>query len=265
MEIFLYILISTFLVSLIAFVGVIILFLKEEFLNRTLLILVAFSAGAFIGSAFLHLLPEAIEEMGVEEGSLLSLFLFLILGFCSFYILEEFIGWHHHHAKEHPEIGRISEQKGKVRSPKSLGYLILISDGLHNFIDGLIIAGSYIISLPLGIATTLAVAFHEIPQEIGDFGVLIHSGFKKTTALLLNFLSGVLAVLGGIIGFLLSDAIQGSIVFLLAFAAGVFIYIASSDLIPEIKHEDKPKSSFLYFFIFLLGIFLMLLLKLFGK
>lgn len=240
------------MVSLIAFAGVIIFFLKENFLNKILLILVAFAAGALIGSAFFHLLPEAIKEIGVQEGSLLKLFLFLIFGFCSFYILENFIGWHHHHSKEHLEI-------------KPIGYLILVSDGVHNFIDGLIIAGAYLISFPLGIITTLTVAFHEIPQEVGDVGVLIHSGFKKVQALFFNFLSGVLAVLGGVIGFLLAEVIEGSMVFLLPFAAGAFIYIASSDLIPEIKQKGNPQRELLYFFIFLIGITLMFAIKLFGE
>jgi zinc and cadmium transporter len=257
MEVLFSILASTFFVSLIAFIGVVILFLKEEFLNRILLILVAFAAGALLGSAFLHLLPEAIEEVGSESNLLIPLFLFVIVGFFTFYILEHFIGWHHHHVKEHPEIYRISLPEKREKSLKPFGRLILISDGLHNFIDGLIIAGSYTLSLPLGIITTLAIALHEIPQEIGDFGVLIYSGFKKTTALFLNFFSGILAILGGIMGFFLTGIIDKSMVFLLPFAAGSFIYIASSDLIPEIKQKTGFRKSFFYFFIFLIGILLM--------
>ena len=255
MEVFFYILISTFLVSLIPFISALILLLKEEFFSKILLILVAFAAGTLIGSAFLHLLPEAIEATRGEEGSLLILFLYLILGFSFFYILETFIGWHHHHAREHPE----------VKMVKPVAYLILVSDGIHNFIDGLIIASSYILSFPLGVATTLAVAFHEIPQEVGDIGVLIHSGFKKTQALFFNFFSGVLAVFGGIIGFLLSGSLEGSMTFLLPLAAGAFIYTASSDLIPEIKHKDTPQRGLIYFFIFLFGIALMLAIKLLGE
>lgn len=266
MEVFFYILISTFLVSLIAFVGIIILFLKEKFLDKILLILVAFAAGSFLGSSFLHLLPEAVERIGTEEESLLKLFLFFILGFSTFYILENLIGWHHHHTKDHSEIGLSSFERIKEEHlVKPIGYLILISDGIHNFIDGLIIASSYVVSLPLGIATTLAVAFHEIPQEIGDFGVLVYSGFKKTRALVFNFLSGILAILGGFAGFLLSGIIEGSIVFLLPFAAGVFTYIASSDLVPEIKSRANHQRVLLYFFVFLAGITLMFALKLFGE
>jgi len=243
-----YILIATFLISIISFIGALTLFLKEELLNKILLILVAFSAGALIGGAFLHLIPEAIEKVGIEEMQLLRIFLYLLLGFSVFFILEQFIDWHHHHATSHPEI-------------TSFSYLILISDGIHNFIDGFIIAASFVIALPVGIITVLAVALHEIPQEIGDFGVLVYGGFKKSKALLLNFLIGLIAVFGGIAGFFLSERIGDSIVFLLPFAAGNFIYIACSDLIPEIKNKETSKKSLLYFFVFLLGISLMLILK----
>lgn len=248
MSILSYILLSTFLVSLISFIGALTLFLKEKLVDKLLLILVAFSAGALIGGAFLHLLPEAIE--GVAQDQILTVFLYLILGFCVFFVLENIIHWHHHHATKHPEIEPFS-------------YLILISDSIHNFIDGLIIAASFIISIPIGIATVLAVALHEIPQEIGDYGVLVYGGIKKKKALFLNFLSATTIILGGIIGFFLSGRMGESIIFLLPFAAGNFIYIASSDLIPEIKQKAGFRQSLVYFFIFLFGIGLMLALKLF--
>ncbi len=246
MDTFSYILFSTFLISLISFVGAAILFLKEELLDKILLILVSFAAGSLMGSAFLHLIPEAIEKVGSGEGVILKVFLSLLVGFCAFFVLENSIRWHHHHAKEHPEI-------------RPFSYLILISDGFHNFIDGLIIAASFVASFPLGIVTTLAVAIHEIPQEIGDFGILIYSGFEKIKALFLNFLSALTIVLGGIFGFLLSEKIGDSMVFLLPFAAGSFIYIACSDLIPEIKHKDGKLKSLIHFFVFLAGIGIMFL------
>jgi zinc and cadmium transporter len=245
-----YILIATFLISAIAFIGALTLFLKQELLNKVLLILVSFSAGALIGGAFLHLIPEAIIKVGIAEGEILKVFLYLIFGFAVFFILEQFISWHHHHDCVDCE---------KV-APFS--YLVLISDGFHNFIDGFIIAASFIISLPVGLVASLAVGLHEIPQEIGDFGVLVYGGMKKGKALLLNFLSGFVAVLGGIAGFFLSERIGDSIVFLLPFAAGNFIYIAASDLIPEIKNNKTSQNSVTCFFLFLLGIILMLLLKL---
>jgi len=242
------IILSTFVVSLLSLIGIIFLSLKENLLNKILLILVSFSAGALIGGTFFHLIPEAIEKSIEKNIPFSTIFLFLILGFCIFFILEEFLSWHHHHTQKHPEI-------------KSFSYLILISDGIHNFIDGLIIAGSFIVSIPLGLTTTLVIIFHEIPQEIGDFGVLIYSGFKKSKALFLNFLSALCAILGGIIGFLLFEKIENFFIFLLPFAAGGFIYIATSDLIPEIKTENKINKKIIHFLIFISGILLMFLLK----
>lgn len=245
------IILATFLISLISFVGALVLFLKEKILNSILLLLVAFSAGALLGGAFLHLMPEAIKEGGKEENSVLKIFLFLMLGFFTFFILENFIKWHHHHSTKHPEIMPFS-------------YLILVSDGLHNFIDGLIIAGSFMMSFQTGLITSLAVILHEIPQEIGDFAVLIYGGIKKSKALLLNFLSAVLAILGGIVGFFLFQKIGGGVVFLLPFTAGSFVYIAASDLIPQVK-EGEGSKKIIYSIAFLIGIALMLLFKLISE
>lgn len=246
-----WILLATFSISLIAFIGALTLFLKERVLNKILLLLVAFSAGALIGGAFLHLIPEAVSEVGTEEKFLLKIFLYLIFGFSTFFVLEQFIGWHHHHSTQHPEIMPFS-------------YLILISDSIHNFIDGLIVAGSFLVSLPIGLATTLAVALHEIPQEIGDYGVLVYGGVKKIKALFLNFLSASAIIFGGVAGFFLSGRIGEEILFLLPFAAGSFIYIAASDLIPQIKKEVNLRKSVIHFLVFLAGIGLMLLIKLFS-
>ena len=245
-----YILISTFLISLIAFLGVFTLFLKDKLLSRLLLVLVAFSAGALMGGAFLHLLPEAVEIVGSEKS--LTIFTLVILGFAVFYILENFIKWHHHHQKEHPEIMPFS-------------YLVLVSDSIHNFIDGIVIAASFVVSFPVGLITALAVALHEIPQEIGDFGILVYGGFKKTKALWLNFLSAITVIIGGLVGFFLAGKIGEAIVFLLPLAAGNFIYIASSDLIPEIKKKTGLGESMLYFAVFSLGIAIMFMLKLIAE
>ena len=248
MDVLFLIVITTLLISLLSFAGAVILFLKEELLNKILLILVAFSAGALIGGAFLHLIPEAIAEAGSEQ--VLTIFLYLILGFVIFFILENFIRWHHHHTKDHPDIMPFS-------------YLILISDAIHNFIDGFIIAASFVVAVPVGLVTALAVALHEIPQEIGDFGILVYGGFKRVRALFLNFLSATTIILGGVVGFFLLERIGESVVFLLPFAAGTFIYVAASDLIPEIKQKVSSKQSIIHFLVFLLGISLMLLIKLF--
>ena len=237
------ILVATFVISLISFVGILTFLLKEELLNRALLILVALSTGALLGGAFLHLIPETIEQVG---GSL-DIFLYLLLGFCLFFILEQFLHWRHQHTAAH--------------GVKPFSYLILVSDSVHNFIDGLVIAASFITSYPLGIATTLAVALHEIPQELGDFGVLVYGGFGKGRALTFNFASAITEILGGIVGYFAYSILQASIVYLLPFAAGNFIYIAAADLIPEIKHQVSLRRSIIHFCVFLVGIGIMLAVK----
>lgn len=239
---------ATFSISLAAFIGAFALFLKEKIMERILLILVAFSAGALIGGAFLHLIPEAIQEIGFDEMSIFSIFSYLLFGFCTFFVLEQLISWHHHHAVEHPKIMPFS-------------YLTLISDGIHNFIDGLVIAASFMVNSQIGITTTLAIALHEIPQEIGDFGVLVYGGFDKMRALSLNYISALTVVIGGIVGFTLYSWLGGSIAGLLPFAAGNFIYIASTDLIPEIRFKESMTKSLTRFIVFLAGIGLMLLIR----
>ncbi|MBD3208134.1 MAG: ZIP family metal transporter [Candidatus Nealsonbacteria bacterium] len=245
MPLLLTIIFFTFTISLVAFVGAVTLFVKEELLDKALLFFVSFSAGALLGGAFLHLIPESLEEL--PPGHNMDVFLYVLVGFCAFFVLENFIHWHHHHAREHPKIMPFS-------------YLILVSDAVHNFIDGLVVAASFVSSFHLGMVTTLSVALHEIPQEIGDFGILVYGGIERTRALFLNFLSAISVVAGGIAGFLLKEKLGGSIAYLLPFAAGNFIYIASSDLIPEIKSHQTMRS-FVHFLVFLAGIGIMLLLK----
>jgi len=237
------ILVATIIISLIAFAGVFTLILKKDLLNKALIILVALSAGALLGGAFLHLIPEAIAKKDAD----LSIFLFLLLGFSIFFVLEQFLQWRHQHTT--------------TPAVKPFSYLILVSDAVHNFIDGLIIAASFVISVPLGISTTLAVALHEIPQELGDFAVLVYGGFGTKKALLFNFITALTAILGGIIGYLASSSMQTSMIYLLPFAAGNFIYIAAADLIPEIKHHTGLGRSILHFIAFLVGIAIMLLVK----
>jgi zinc and cadmium transporter len=237
------ILIATSVISLISLVGLFVFLFKEERLNKTLLVLVALSSGALLGSAFLHLVPEAISELGDS----LSVSLNLLLGFCLFFILEQFLHWRHQH--------------GTTHGVKPFSYLILVSDSVHNFIDGIVIAASFVVSFPVGVATTMAVALHEIPQELGDFGVLVYGGFSKYRALTFNYISAVTAIVGGVIGYLAASVMQGSIVYLLPFAAGNFIYIAAADLIPEIKHAVSLRRSIAHFCVFLVGIGIMLLVK----
>jgi len=232
---------SVFLVSLISLIGILILFLKEEKLKRVLIYFVSFSAGALLGSAFFHLLPEATKEIGFD----LRNSFYLLSGIIICFILEKFIFWRHCHIfpnKDHPH---------------PFSFLILFSDGLHNFIDGLIIGASYLANISLGIATTLAVIFHEIPQEIGDFASLIYGGFSKSKALFFNFISALMAILGAIAFLILADKIEGLINFLIPFAAGNFIYIASSDLIPELHKEFEIKKSIFQFIFFNAGLLVM--------
>jgi zinc and cadmium transporter len=237
------IVVATFIVSLIAFVGILTFFLRQELLNKALLVLVALSAGGLIGGAFLHLMPEAVEEAGAN----LNIFLYLLLGFCLFFVLEQFLRWRHEH--------------GTVHKIQPFSYLILISDSLHNFIDGLVMAASFIVSYQIGIVTTLAVTLHEIPQELGDFGVLTYGGFSRTRALTYNYISAITAILGGITGYFAYSLIKDSIIYLLPFAAGNFIYIAAADLIPEIKHTTNIRRSAIHFCVFLVGLGIMLIIK----
>lgn len=229
---------STLIISLLSLSGVFTLAIKEVLLKRILLLLVGFSAGALTGGAFLHLLPESLEQLKPEEA-----LLYTLIGFTLFFLMERLFHWRHCH-----------EGKCDIHA---FTYLNLFGDGLHNFIDGLVIAASFIVSVPLGIATSAAVASHEIPQEIGDFGVLVYGGFSKYKALLFNLLSALTAVLGGVIGFYLSSAVSGLAPALLPITAGGFIYISASDLIPELHKEKNNYKANLAFVLFMLGILFM--------
>lgn len=230
-----WILISTFSMSLISFVGVFALYLNEKSLQKITLPLVSMSAGALLGGALLHMIPEAVNTIGNDQ----KIWVWVLIGFSLFLLLEQFIHWHHCH-------------NGHCEHKEPMTYLILVADGLHNFIDGLAIAGSFLVSYQVGIITWVASAAHEIPQEFGDFGILIHGGWKKSKALWFNFFSGLTMVLGGLIAYYFSASYDVS--FLLPFAAGNFIYIAASDLIPEVKHSEKIKTNLIHFTSFLLGI-----------
>jgi zinc and cadmium transporter len=250
MPVFISIIFATFSISLISFIGRLSLFLREEILNKIIIFLVSLSAGALIGGAFFHLIPEAIEAADKAEKSLFHIFLYLVAGFCTFFILEHFIKWHHHHSLSHPEI-------------KPFTYLILISSAVHHFIDGLIIASAFMAGAPIGISTAFVVASHEIPQEIGNYGILVYGGINRVKALFLNFFSAASIILGGALGFLFFGKAESQILFFLPFAAGSFIYVAASDLIPQIKEEVDSKKSAAHFFIFLTGIAIMILIRLY--
>ncbi|MBU4204978.1 ZIP family metal transporter [Patescibacteria group bacterium] len=241
----LWILISTFLVSLVSFIGIFTISLKEKILEKALFFLVSLSIGGLMGGAFLHLLPEDIEKFGNGD-----IFLYTLTGFFLFLIIEKIIHWRHCHESHCPI--------------HAFAYMNLIGDGIHNFIDGLIMAAGFIASPGLGIASTIAIFLHEIPQEIGDFGVLVYGGFSRKKALIFNFLTALTAILGGVIGFYLLSFTEIASKFLLAFAAGGFLYIAASDLIPEIRKEMRIKKFFINFGIIFLGILIMYSLKFLG-
>lgn len=208
------------LVSLVSFVGVLTLYLQKK-LDEILSYLVSFAAGGLLGAVFFDLLPEAVEKTPNWAVGVLA-------GILVFFIIEMFLHWHHHHH---------GHKKNHIHP---VGYLNLIGDGAHNFIDGMIIAAAFLINVPLGLVTTLAVILHEIPQEFGDFGILIYSGFPKNTALGLNFATALTAVAGALVAFFLSSLVQNFELLLVPFAAGSFIYIATADLLPEIhKHGGK--------------------------
>ncbi len=244
-QIWIYSLISVLLVSLISLIGIVSLSINAKKLHKFLIYLISLSAGTLLGDAFFHLLPEVSQK-----GLALSSSIFILLGITLFLFLEKVIHWQHCHAQ-------VTEDK----HIHVFGYTNLIGDALHNFIDGLIIAASYLVSLPAGIATTIAVIAHEIPQEIGDFSVLLHAGFSKSRALMLNFLTALAAVLGTILALALTNISSQIESFLVPLAIGGFIYIAGSDLIPEIhKHSDNISKSLLQLIFFLIGIGLMYLL-----
>ncbi|MCJ7804825.1 ZIP family metal transporter [Patescibacteria group bacterium] len=245
MNLWFYSLTSVLVVSLLSFIGVLFLAVKKSILQKLLLFLVSFAAGGMLGGAFIHLLPEAIDQLGIGFNFSLS----VLGGILAFFILEKFIAWRHCHiptSRQHPH---------------PLALMNLVGDAFHNFIDGVIIAASFMTSFSLGMVTTLAVIFHEIPQEIGDFGVLVYGGFTKGKALFFNFASALTAMLGAILTLILGLRLVGVIPLIIPFTAGGFLYIAGSDLIPELHKETNILKSGVQLLGLLLGIGLMVALS----
>jgi zinc and cadmium transporter len=241
---FIWSLAASIIVSLISLIGIFSLLLKEDFLEEILFLLIGFSAGGLIGGAFLHLLPEALEESPAN-----IVFIYLILGFIFFFILERYLHWRHCHKEGRCDIHAFT-------------YLNLIGDGIHNFSDGLVIGSSFMFNINFGIITTLVIIFHEIPQEIGDFGVLVYGGFSKARALFYNFISATTCILGTAVGYRISASIASFSAYLLPFVAGGFIYIAACDLIPELHKEPDLRRSTSSLVAFLCGIVFVYLAKL---
>lgn len=239
-----YILISTFLISALSLVIFLLLAHHKFFTEHLVLSLVGLSTGTLLGGAFFHLMPESIELVGVDTTSLIMIGAFIV-----FFLVEKFLHWHHCHDNECPD------------HKHTLGYMNLFGDAIHNFIDGILIASAFSIDLKLGIITSLAIALHEIPQEIGDFSVLIYSGFSKQKAIFLNFMIGLTAVLGGVFGYLLIERVESFLYLFVAVAAGGFIYTSVSDLLPEIRREIRTSRWLSSFGLFLLGLVFMYGLK----
>lgn len=237
------IILSTFAISLMSLAGIIAFQFREKTLNKILLGLVALSAGALIGGAFLHLIPETLELLDYTKA-----FALVIAGFVLFFMIEKFLYWRHCH-----------QANCKIHS---FAYMSLFGDSVHNLIDGMIIAASFAVNGAVGLASTIAIIFHEVPQEIGEFGVLVYGGFERKKALLLNFLTATTAIAGGIIGFFIASYSLEFVKILLPFAAGGFIYIASADLVPEIKKGAvNLKTAIINFVIFIIGILMMYFIK----
>ena len=228
---------ATVFVSLLSLVGIVLFLFAKKRMEGILFFLISFSAGTLLGAAFFDILPEAVEGAAHPEGVLELAFAGLIFAF----VVEKIIHWHHHHAgseKEHHH---------------PLGMLTLVGDGVHNFFDGVAIAAAFLVNVPLGITTTLAIALHEIPQEIGDFGLLLYSGYSPAKALAFNLLSALAAVVGGVAFYLFSSSVAHAESYALALTAGMFIYIASADLMPELHKEKGTRASALQLFLLLAG------------
>ena len=245
MSTYIFALASVVVVSLVSLVGILGLSFRKDLLEKYIFIFISLAVGALLGDAFIHLIPEAFESANPLLVSIL-----IVAGILLFFVLEKFLHWHHH--------GDDTE-KNHVHP---MGKLILISDGVHNFIDGVIIGTSFMISIPIGLATTLAVILHEIPQEIGDFAVWLRAGYHKARALFLNFLSALLAIVGVIVALLLGEVVQSFVTYFLPIAAGGFIYVAIADLMPELHKTKNIKYSMLQLTAVIVGILAMIFLTL---
>lgn len=229
-----WILVGGVMMSAIALIGSVTLLLPEKVFARVVLPLVALAAGSLLGGALFHMLPEAVAVLGNS----LAVYGSLALGFVSFLVLEQFLHWHHCHRSN--------------GAHRPVGYLILIADGLHNFIGGLAVGGAFVLDIRLGIITWLVAAAHEIPQELGDFGLLVHSGWSRRHALIFNVASAVTFLLGGVTAYGLSGSVD--VAFLVPFAAGNFIYIAAADLIPQFTADEDTGAKLAHTLSFVIGL-----------
>ena len=200
--------------SALALSGSLTLILPERLFTRVVPPLVALAAGSLVGGALFHLLPESVAVLG----NTLSVYAWLAAGLLFFLMLEQYLHWHHCHRP--------------VAAHRPLGYLILVADGLHNLVGGLAVGSAFVVDIRLGVITWLVAAAHEVPQELGDFGILLHSGWDRTSALVYNFASALTFLVGALAAYALAGQVE--VAPLIPFAAGNFIYIALADLVPEL-------------------------------
>jgi len=238
------IILATLAVSAVSLIGILTLSMKDKLLHDLLPHFVALAAGSMLAAAFFDLLPESLELTGADAALPL-----VLVGIVMFFVIERFLHWHHHHKHHH--------EQDKKECPVT--WLNIIGDGIHNFIDGSVIAAAFMVSPAVGWPATMAILAHEIPQEIGDFSLLVWGGFSKRKALFFNFLSALAALAGGVLTFLLAPIIPGLISILLPLAAGHFIYIACADLVPELHKEKDSRRSLMQLAAFLAGICLIVL------
>ncbi len=246
-----YPIISVIIVSLISVIFAIPFLLKKKVSEKLLLFLLSVSVGVLLSTVFFEFLPEALEH-----GYTVSTGLFILLGFVLMFVLEKFVHWHHSKKCEDGDCGH--------GHAYNLAPVNLIGDGIHNFLDGLVIAGSYAINIGVGIAATISIIFHEIPQEIADFGVLLFSGLSKKKAIFFNFFSALTAVVGTVIGIFLVGSMEGFTDFIIPFAAGNFIYIAASNLTPQLHRHCRLKDSVLHILAIIIGVAIIALLTVYS-
>lgn len=224
-----YILIFSFLSSIASLIGGVILLGRKKLADNLLHLLAAFAAGTLLGTAFFDLLPEALVQHA--DPNILS---WALLGIIGFFLLERFINWFHHHHEHDSSVGR----------SKPVVPLVILGDTIHNFIDGLVVGGAFMVDVRLGVVTALATAAHEIPQEIGDFSILLSQGVPKAKVFVYNLLSSFSTIVGALLVYFAAGSLAGLLPVFLSVTAGFFIYIAASDLIPEIHGQDKKGFAF---------------------
>ncbi len=256
-----YTLLSVLVVSLVSLVGLFALSQDPSRLRRIQLYLVSLAAGSLLGGAVLHLLPEAVDRLGTG----MPFSLYLLTGFFGFFLLEKFL-WFHHHGTAHAEEGAdadVGADEG-ARAAQPVVAMILVGDGVHNFLDGMVIAAAYLVDPGVGLVTTLAVVLHEVPQEIGDFGVLVHGGLSVRRAVLLNFLSATTSILGAVLTLWIGSRAEGLQGPLITITAASFIYIAAADLIPELHRTREPRQSIMQVLMIGVGLGLMIAARALG-